>query len=173
MSSPITMKHAHPTVTTVIAQPRTSARRAGRRAALAGILAAALAGCASAPPADPVAAAQAAVQTRAQARADAIVRGDAAAAYSYAVPSYRRLVDASAYAQRLQALPVQWLQARVHSVQCPRLAGEPAPQRCIVRLALTSQPRLPLPRGLRAPIDGFVEQTWVLDEGQWWMLEEL
>lgn len=131
-------------------------------------------GCASAPQAaDPVAVAQAAVQARAQARADAILREDAAAAYAYAAPGYRRLVSAATYATRLKAMPLQWLQATVHSVQCPLAEGEVRPQRCTARLELTSQPRLPLPRGLRQPIQGFVEQIWIWQDGQWWMLEDL
>ncbi|TSE20196.1 hypothetical protein Talka_01091 [Tepidimonas alkaliphilus] len=147
--------------------------RAWRRAWLIPALLLALVGCAAPPPTDPDAAAQAAVRQRAQARADAIVRGDAAAAYALAVPSYRQLVTPEAYATRLQAVPVQWLQARVHEVQCPPEPGQPEPQRCTVRLELTSQPRLPLPRGLRQPLTGFVEQIWVREQGQWWMLEEL
>jgi type IV pilus biogenesis protein CpaD/CtpE len=151
--------------------PRSTPAR--HAAALAALLAATLAGCASAPSADPVAAAQAAVQQRAQQRADAIVREDAAAAYAFAAPSYRRLVTPQTYAVRMAAMPVRWLQARVHQVTCPLDDGATTPQRCTVQLEVTSQPRLPLPAGLRAPFTGMVQQTWVQADGQWWLLDEL
>ncbi|OBS31921.1 hypothetical protein A9O67_11425 [Tepidimonas fonticaldi] len=139
--------------------------------AWAACAAALLAACAT-PPRDPVAAAQATVQQRAQQRADAIVRQDAAAAYALASPAYRRLVTPDVYAVRRAAVPVQWLSARVHQVDCPLDGAEP-PVRCTVRLEITSQPRLPLPGAARAPFSGFVQETWVRDGDQWWMLEEL
>ncbi|MDM7464482.1 MAG: hypothetical protein P3W95_012740 [Tepidimonas taiwanensis] len=177
---PRTMPTPHPHVPIVataradsaVAPPARAKRRLATAATVAAVLAATVAGCATVP-ADPVAAAEAAVRTRAQQRADAIVRGDAAAAYALAAPSYRRLVTPEVYATRRAAAPVQWKSARVHDVQCPLQDGLHPPVRCAVRLEVTSEPRLPLPASLRAPITGFVQETWVLSDGQWWVLEEL
>lgn len=138
---------------------------------LAALCAGLTASCAHAPR-DPIAAAEAAVRQRAQQRADAIVRNDSAAAYALAAPSYRRLVTLEVYAMRRAAAPVQWLAARVHQVQCPMDGAEP-PVRCSVQLEVTSQLRLPLAGAARAPFTGFLQQTWVRDGDQWWMLEEL
>lgn len=115
------------------------------------------AGCAVLAPAKP----DEVVRQRAQARWDALIAGEWDKAYSYMTPSYRAVVDRKRYPSQFGG-GVGWLAAEVVKVNCDE-------QRCTVRMKLTYQP---VQRGRpgSAASTGF-DETWILEEGQWWMFQ--
>ena len=138
----------------------TNARR-WLRAAAAGILMAVAAGCASigagSRPAEQV------VLERAQARWNALVDRDFAAAYTYLTAGYRAVVPLAAY-RRQTTGPAQWEGAKAHSAKCEAA-------RCIVAVEITF--RIGLPGHADRVQSSFVDETWVLEDGQWFKYEAL
>jgi len=131
------------------------------RAAAAGIFMAVAAGCASigagSRPAEQV------VLERAQARWNALVDRDFGAAYAYLTSGYRAVVPLAAY-RRQTTGPAQWESAKAQSAKC-----EPA--RCIVAVEITF--RIGLPGHADRVQSSFVDETWVLEDGQWFKYEAL
>ena len=138
----------------------TNARR-WLRAAAAGILMAVAAGCASigagSRPAEQV------VLERAQARWNALVDRDFGAAYAYLTSGYRAVVPLAAY-RRQTTGPAQWEGAKAHSAKCEAA-------RCIVAVEITF--RIGLPGHADRVQSSFVDETWVLEDGQWFKYEAL
>jgi hypothetical protein len=131
------------------------------RAAAAGIFMAVAAGCASigagSRPAEQV------VLERAQARWNALVDRDFAAAYTYLTAGYRAVVPLAAY-RRQTTGPAQWEGAKAHSAKCEA-------SRCIVAVEITF--RIGLPGHADRVQSSFVDETWVLEDGQWFKYEAL
>jgi len=131
------------------------------RAAAAGIFMAVAAGCASigagSRPAEQV------VLERAQARWNALVDRDFAAAYTYLTAGYRAVVPLAAY-RRQTTGPAQWEGAKAHSAKCEAA-------RCIVAVEITF--RIGLPGHADRVQSSFVDETWVLEDGQWFKYEAL
>lgn len=127
--------------------------------ALSAVLGAALAGCAIAPkkPED-------AVRERAQARWDALLKGDLQRAYGYISPGGRAVVPYETYRGRIGAA-VTWQSAQVTSVTCETL------EKCSVRVNLTYLPAMR--RSAIGTIERSLDETWVLDAGQWWFVYRL
>jgi hypothetical protein len=117
------------------------------------------AGCASLSPAKP----EEVVRDRAQARWNALIAGEWDKAYSYMTPSYRAVVEQKRYPSRFSG-SVSWLAAEVVRVDC-------AEQSCTVRMKVTFRPVLGGRPGSAAST-GF-DETWVFEDGQWWMFEKL
>jgi len=138
----------------------TNARR-WLRAAAAGILMAVAAGCASigagSRPAEQV------VLERAQARWNALVDRDFGAAYAYLTSGYRAVVPLAAY-RRQTTGPAQWESAKAQSAKCEAA-------RCIVAVEITF--RIGLPGHADRVQSSFVDETWVLEDGQWFKYEAL
>lgn len=124
-------------------------------------LAGALAGCAALGPAAP---AEQLVSQLATKRWDALVAQDFDTAYSLAAPSYRQLTNADAYKKKKQGVPVKWLSAKVLRVKCEE-------KKCDVRIALESKPIVPF--SYRGNIVSGLDESWVLEDGKWWILESL
>lgn len=120
-------------------------------------LAGALAGCATAPPATP----EEAVRARANARLKALVSGDLPKAYSYLSPASRSLVSLEAWRNNLSRATV-WKSAEVFSVECP------AADRCKVRVTVSHQPLVLA--GTLGTITSAIDETWLADKGDWWLL---
>ena len=131
------------------------------RAAAAGIFMAVAAGCASigagSRPAEQV------VLERAQARWNALVDRDFGAAYAYLTSGYRAVVPLAAY-RRQTTGPAQWEGAKAHSAKCEAA-------RCIVAVEITF--RIGLPGHADRVQSSFVDETWVLEDGQWFKYEAL
>ena len=138
----------------------TNARR-WLRAAAAGIFMAVAAGCASigagSRPAEQV------VLERAQARWNALVDRDFGAAYAYLTSGYRAVVPLAAY-RRQTTGPAQWESAKAQSAKCESA-------RCIVAVEITF--RIGLPGHADRVQSSFVDETWVLEDGQWFKYEAL
>lgn len=137
-----------------------SNRRIGRRAALAAVVASTLlAGCANLTgPASP----EVAVKERAQQRWQALIGNDFAKAYTFTAPSYRALVSAENYRKTFG--PGGWVSAEAVSVNCDT-------EKCTVKLKIEVQP----PSGMRfgGTIGGYVEETWILEDRQWWLFQKI
>jgi hypothetical protein len=140
-------------------------RTSERRSFVAGFTALAvslgLAGCASmsAPEAPELA-----VRTLATQRWQALLAQDFNKAYTFVVPSYRQLNTADAYQKKRQGVPVKWISAKVLRVEC-------GGQKCDVRIELESKPLVPF--AFNGTITSGIDETWVLENGRWWMLETL
>lgn len=103
------------------------------------------------------------VRQRANERAKAFVKGDIEGAYRLTAPSYRKLKDARAYGASFGG-GAKWEKAEVASVACE-------PQRCKVAIAVDVRP---LVRGMfGATIAVQFEETWLLEEGNWWLHQGL
>jgi len=131
------------------------------RAITVGAAIAVAAGCASigagSRPADEV------VLERAQARWNALVERDFATAYPYLTSGYRAVVPLQSY-RRQSTGPAQWESAKAQSAKCEAA-------RCIVSVAITF--RLGLPGHGDRVQTAYVDETWVLEDGQWYKFEAL
>ncbi|NWG73170.1 MAG: hypothetical protein HXY24_00930 [Rubrivivax sp.] len=127
-----------------------------RRALVAALLTGALAGCASlsGKPED-------VVRARAQARWDALLKGDYERAYGYITPGGRAVVPYATYRGRI-GNAVTWKSAEVASVTCETL------EKCTVKVKVTYLPAVR--RAAIGTIERFLDETWVVDAGQWWFV---
>ncbi len=118
-----------------------------------------LAGCASQPPATP----QDIVRVRAQERIDLVHNKDYGKAYSYLLPSYRKLNDEGAWSRRFSN-GAKWIDPKVASVNCTES------DRCQVGIELGV---VVVARGFSAskPIQTTMYETWLLEDGQWWFYQ--
>ena len=119
--------------------------------------AAVMAGCATPPPATP----EQAVRTRANERLKALVSGELPKAYSYLSPTSRSLVPFENWRNSLTRSTV-WKSAEVFSVECP------AVDRCNVRVTISHQPLVL--GGTLGTITSAIDETWLADKGDWWLL---
>ena len=132
------------------------------RSAVAGVLVAAfVAGCASmgnlGRPAEEI------VLERAQARWNALVDRDYAVAYQFLTPGYRAVVPQRRYAGRLGGL-ASWESAKATSAKCEE-------RRCVVQVEIEF--RLALPGHADRLSSTFLDEIWVLEDGQWFKFEEV
>jgi len=133
-----------------------------RRALGASLLAAAaigLAGCAALTPKTP----EQVVQERAEQRWAAMIKGDFDTAWTYTQPGYRAVVKQRDYGKGLGA-GGRWKGVQIHEVTCEA-------ERCKVRLRLTSEVLTPPFKGQE--LNGYIDEVWVRDEGQWWFYQSL
>jgi len=101
------------------------------------------------------------VLERAQGALEPLVDRDFAAAYTYLTAGYRAVVPLAAY-RRQTTGPAQWEGAKAHSANArPRAASSrsrsPSGSAC--------RPRRPVCSS------SFVDETWVLEDGQWFKYE--
>ncbi len=132
-----------------------SLHSAGALAALALV-----AGCAAMGPQAP----EDAVKVRASARWAALLKPDMSAAYSYMAPGYRKVHDEQAYRMR-RGSAVKWTGAEVVDVRCPEAT------KCIAKVRIEAKPFLG--RKFGDTIVTHAEETWLLEDGQWWLFEKL
>lgn len=123
-------------------------------------LALALGGCASfSAPKTP----EEAVRQRASERADAFVKGDFERSYGLTAPSYRKLRDLNAYSRGF-GQGAKWEKAEVKNVACE-------PLRCKVAISVSVKPLI---RGrFGDTITVQFEETWLLEDGNWWLYQAL
>lgn len=117
----------------------------------------ALAGCASLGQQTP----EQQVQQRAEAYWKARQSADFKAAYALLTPAYRGLWDEQAFRQQFGA-GARILGVKVDGVTCES-------EKCVARVGLTAKPAIP---GLNLPsITTYMDDTWLLVDGQWWRHE--
>ncbi|WP_205734120.1 hypothetical protein [Acidovorax kalamii] len=120
-------------------------------------LIAALSACASIAPRAP----EQQVQARAETYWRARIAGDVKAAYALLTPAYRSLRDEQAF-QRQFGAQIAVLESKVTNVACEA-------EKCIARVGLTTKPVVP---GLGLPtVTAYLDETWLLVDGQWWRHE--
>ena len=132
-----------------------SLHSAGALAALALVV-----GCAAMGPQAP----EDVVKVRASARWAALLKPDMSAAYSYMAPGYRKVHDEQAYRMR-RGSAVKWTGAEVVDVRCPEAT------KCIAKVRIEAKPFLG--RKFGDTIVTHAEETWLLEDGQWWLFEKL
>ena len=142
--------------------------RAGspRRALQIGLvfaLAAAAAGCASllSKPEDQV-------KALANQRWQYLIAGDFDKAYEMAAPGFRKLRSLRDYRVRKATVPVKWVGAEVLSVACAPIE---MPAKCSVRIKLDSEPVVPT--RFKGVLSSAIDETWLFEDGCWWMFESL
>lgn len=134
----------------------TTTFRSGMTLALAAL---ALAGCAAMDSRQP----EDIVRERATKRAEAYVKSDFAGAYALLTPTYRKVRDVDAYRRGFGAGAI-WQKAEVASVACEA-------QRCKVSLRVSVKPLIP---GMfNDTITVQFEETWLLEDGNWWLHQPL
>lgn len=136
-----------------------AARYTGPRALAAALVAALVVGCATVPrtPEDQV-------RARAQARWAAQLAGDARKSYDFLSPGSRAVVSYERYRAR-NAGAVTYKSAEVVSVACE------TSEKCVAKVKVSYEPVLIRPR--MGTIESYLEETWLVDGGQWWLLFKL
>lgn len=124
---------------------------------LAVAAAATLAGCAT-PPTTP----EGIVAQRAQARWDAILSGDLQKAYGFLSPASRAITPFQTWIGTGIPTATRWKAAQVVKVDCD------APERCKARVNIDHQPLVF--GGTLGTISSAVDETWLIDNGVWWLL---
>lgn len=142
--------------------------RAGlpRRAQHIGLilaLVAGMAGCASL-----VSKSEDQVKDLASQRWQHLIAGDFDKAYEMATPGFRKLRTLRDYRVRKATVPVKWLGAEVLRVECTPVE---TPTKCAVRIKLDSQPVVPT--GFKGVLSAGIDETWLFEDGRWWMFESL
>lgn len=131
-----------------------NALRAGAATALL-----ALAACAATTPAPP----EQLVAQRAAARWQALIAGDFEKAYGFTTPSYRALTPFERYRAGIGGA-VTWLGAEVVRVECET-------EKCTAVIKIEARPMLATP--YKGTITTGVDETWLLEQGQWWLYQKL
>ena len=104
------------------------------------------------------------VKQRVNERWKTLVSGDFARSYSYTAPSFRGLISQDVYRGRIGGA-VSWVAGEVASVQCPEAI------KCVARVRIDYKPLL---RGRAGDtFSTYTDETWVLEDGQWWAFEPL
>lgn len=97
-------------------------------------------------------------------RWQALLAKDFDKAYEFATPSYRKIKTADYYRNQRQSTPVKWIAAEVLRVDCQV-------EKCTTTIKLESKPIVPFK--FTGTITSGIDETWVFEDGQWWMFEAL
>lgn len=134
--------------------------RSACRRALVVLAALAVGGCATVKPEPP----ELQVRQLATQRWQALLAGDFDKAYAMSTPAYRLIHAPEAYKAKKQATPVKWLAAEVFRVECQETS-------CVATIKIQSKPVLPI--AFKGVIESGIDETWVNENGHWWMHEAL
>lgn len=119
----------------------------------------ALAGCASLGPATP----EQTVKERAEAYWKARIAGQFDKTYALTPPSYRKAFTKEQFARQFGS-GASVTGSEVMDVTCQ-------PEKCVAKVKLTAKPFI---IGLKLnSIDTYLDETWVLEDGQWWRFQDL
>ena len=103
------------------------------------------------------------VLERAQSRWAALLKRDWPGAYGYLTSGYRATVPLDRYGSQFSG-PLQWEAVKVHGAECEE-------SRCVVTVEISFKLLL---TGHRDRVSStFVEEVWLLEEGQWYKFEKL
>ena len=136
------------------------------KGACVALLMAVLGGCASTPVS--TRAPEEIVAERAQARWEGFIKGDLVKAYQYNTPGYRGMVSQKRF-QETRGRDGRVIGAEVFRTTCE------AKEKCVVRLKLTAYAPLTSGNhsGMPTKISTAVDETWILEDGQWWYFEKI
>lgn len=132
-------------------------RRLGLLACAAGVIA--LAGCASVGTQTP----EQIVEKRATEYWKARMNADYQAAYQFSTPGYRKVRTAEQYKLQFGA-GVSVVDASVSKVVCE-------PEKCEVQMKLGVKPAILMLK--LDKVETYMNETWLLEDGQWWHYQDL
>lgn len=119
----------------------------------------ALAGCASLGPSTP----EQAVKDRSEAYWKARIAGQSDKSYALTPPSYRKAFTQEQFARQFGN------GASVTSAEVTNVACEA--EKCVAKVKLAAKPLI---IGVKLnSIDTYLDETWVLEDGQWWRFQDL
>jgi hypothetical protein len=119
-----------------------------------------LAGCATTGPQTP----EEVVKARANERWAAVLKGDVPKAYGYMAPGYRAVHGEQDY-RNARGSAVKWVAAEAVEVRCPEAT------KCLAKVRIEAKPFMG--RRFGDTIATHAEETWLLEDGQWWLFEKL
>jgi len=122
-----------------------------------------LAGCAALAPTPKTP--EEAVQARANARWAAMLKADFATAYGYLAPGVRAVVTQQAFAGRYGHAS-HWTSAEATAVQCSTAS------KCVATIKIAAEIFMPR-RKKSDTVPTYFYETWVLQDGQWWLYANL
>jgi Tfp pilus assembly protein PilP len=134
------------------------ARRVGLTSLL--LASALVAGCAAVQPSTP----ELAVKQRATERWKLLVSGEIKRAYEYTAPSYRAITSYDTYSKGMGSVAT-WVGAEVLKVECE------TPEKCTARVKIEAKPLVNV--RYKGTITSGVDETWLLEGGQWWLFQKL
>lgn len=97
-----------------------------------------------------------------------LVEGDFDKAYEMATPGFRQIRTLRDYRIRKSSVPVKWLAAEVLRVECTPVGS---PTKCVVRVKIDSTPVVPT--GFKGVMSSGINETWLFEDGRWWVYESL
>lgn len=97
-----------------------------------------------------------------------LVEGDFDKAYEMATPGFRKVRNLRDYRVRKSAVPVKWVAAEVLRVEC---SPAEKPTKCVARIKLDSTPVVP--SGFKGVLSSGIDETWLFEDGHWWVFESL
>ncbi len=104
------------------------------------------------------------VRQRATERWQALVAGDMNQAYGYNAPSFRAVVSSDGFRKRFGNAGT-WVGAEVVAVNCPDAA------KCMATVRIDFKPAFSRRSGDK--ISTHADETWVLEDGQWWLFQRI
>lgn len=104
------------------------------------------------------------VRQRATERWQALVGGDFNRAHSFNTPGFRAVVDANSFRGRIGNAG-SWIGAEVVDVNCLEKA------KCVARVRIDFKPVLS--RRFGDKISTHTDETWLLEDGQWWIFQPI
>ena len=120
-----------------------------------------VAGCASTMSSVPP---EEAVRARAEQRWQALVQDDFAKVYAFTAPSYRKIHSLEHFRDKKQGAPMKWVGARILQIDCDAA-------KCVIEAEWES--KLAIPFRFNGTLKSALRETWVLEDGKWWMFENL
>ena len=127
-----------------------------------GVAVAVLSGCASLGGMNP----EESVKTRANARWAALIKGDQKAAYQYNTPAFRATVTPEKFVER-RGKDVRVLEGDVTKVTCS------SSDKCVAQIRLAATAAAMFRQNFPKQVVTYIDETWLLEDGQWWIFEKL
>ncbi len=103
------------------------------------------------------------MRDRANARWQTLMAGDYAKSYVFTSPAFKKSTAEADYLKRYDKKP-QWHGAEVLTVTCA------TPTKCVARVRMDL--KISLPRTKLDRITTHGDETWLLEEGQWWFSDD-
>ncbi len=104
------------------------------------------------------------VRQRATERWQALVKGEFSRAYGYNTPGYRAVISTDAYRARF-GTAITWLGSEIVALRCPETT------RCEALVRIDYKPLLS--RKIGDKMSTHVDETWLLEDGQWWFFQDI
>ena len=105
---------------------------------------------------------EAAVRARAQQNWNARIAGELDKTYAFTTPSYRGATSLDKYKKGFGGA-VQLTSAEVATVECE------SADKCVSNTKVAAKPLLTLGRRELPPIVTYIDETWLREDGQWWL----